>query len=441
MVLCLALGGCVKYHPQPLDAARVEQAYRSRSLADAGLREYLRAHGKPAASALDLNTLTLVAWYYSPELAAARARWRTAEAAVITAKALPNPGVAAGAGAESSPDAPAVGHFDPDFLLETAGKRGLRALEAEKLAEAAQVGVAEAAWQVRSRVRAAWLDYVYARHAVDLLGAEQRARSQAVALVEARLEAGDAARPDAEVQRAALITTEIALSQARGQRDEAMAAVAQAVSLPVTAIQNSAIADPPPVPASLPLARVQEAGLLNRADVRRSLLEYAAADAHLRLEIARQYPDIDLSPSYAFEEATHMFMLSPALPVPLFHRNRGPIAEAEGRRAEAAARFGVVQAQAIGDVERALAGYHAALAEMRQAQDRLMHVERAREASVSRAVAAGQEDRVALNAAQVETAVASRAGLEALRRAETALGALEDAVQQPLEQGFEVPGK
>jgi hypothetical protein len=48
---------------------------------------------------------------------------------------------------------------------------------------------------------------------------------------------------------------------------------------------------------------------------------------------------------------------------------------------------------------------------------------------------AGQGDRVALNAAQLQTAIIAVAQLGALHRAQQALGELENAVQRPLLSG------
>jgi hypothetical protein len=50
-----------------------------------------------------------------------------------------------------------------------------------------------------------------------------------------------------------------------------------------------------------------------------------------------------------------------------------------------------------------------------------------------RAVGVGQEDRLALSGVRIESSVTARARLDALHRALTALGSLEDAVQRPLD--------
>jgi outer membrane protein TolC len=179
---------------------------------------------------------------------------------------------------------------------------------------------------------------------------------------------------------------------------------------------------------------------LHRADLQRSLADYAGADAALRLELARQYPDVVLSPGYTFEEGFARYVLGAALqPVALFHRNQGPIAVAEAQRLEAASRFDALQAQAIGDMERALVHYRAALDEWREANDRLIGVQRDHEDAARRALEAGEGDRLSLATVRLQTVTASRARLDALTRVQTALGALEDAMQQPLEAALSVP--
>ena len=115
--------------------------------------------------------------------------------------------------------------------------------------------------------------------------------------------------------------------------------------------------DSPPSLDALRLPRVQQSGLLNRLDIQRSLLEYAAAEARLQLEIARQYPDIQLNPGYDFDEGHHKFTFGPTFPVPVWNRNSGPIAQAAAMRSEAEARFLALQSQVIGEMEQSLAGY------------------------------------------------------------------------------------
>jgi outer membrane protein TolC len=83
--------------------------------------------------------------------------------------------------------------------------------------------------------------------------------------------------------------------------------------------------------------------------------------------------------------------------------------------------------------------YRAALDEWRDANDRLVVVQRDREEAARRALAAGEGDRLSLATVRLQTATAAKARLDALTRVQTALGALEDAMQQPLEAALSVP--
>lgn len=440
--------GCARYHPRALDPPRLEREYRNRSLATEGLRAYVDSNVTPKPPEwppawLDLPLVTAVAFYYNPELDVARARVETAEAAVVTAGGRVNPSLNTGGGYSDNPESALVFHFDLAFTIETAAKRALRILQAQKLAEAARTELAETAWRVRSKMRGALLAHLFAARRLDLVQGEVAVRTESLELLKKRLEVGEVSRPDVTAAEIETSTATVALRTAAGQVVETRAALAAAVGVPIDALGALPVrwqeADAPPALDRLPLEKVQEAGLLHRADVRRSLLAYAAAEAALRLEVARQYPDIDLNPGYSFDEAHHKIAFGPAFALPVFSRNKGPIAEAEACRQEGAALFTALQAQAIAEMETSLARYRTALAEFDEADRRLAQLQREREESVRRALAAGEEDRVALAGARVESAVAARVRLDVLERAQVAFGALEDAVQQPLTGGSALP--
>ena len=195
----------------------------------------------------------------------------------------------------------------------------------------------------------------------------------------------------------------------------------------------------PPGEDRLQLTSVQRAGLLNRLDIQRLLAEYAAAENALQLEAARQYPDIHISPGYEFMEGFNSYLIGPSLLLPLRDRNKGPIAEAEARRKEAAARFLTQQSIAIDQVARGLIRYRSALADFRDADSRLRALIQDRERAVQEQIQAGEADQLTLVGVRLEAVGAVRARLNALRDAQKALGAVEDAVQYPLENGVALP--
>ena len=442
VTLALFLSGCVRlrYHPQPLSPPVAASFLEARRLDDVSLKKFLEENlHRPVKTwplkRWDLNTLTLAAYYFNPALEVERARVGTAEAAVVTAGARPNPTLSI------VPGVPSPYLFELDFSvpIETHGKRGIRIERAQNLSEAARLGLANAAWKVRGKVRTALTNYFLAVRQVGLLRMEDRLQSEQVKLLDERLVAGEISRPEVDFSRLAFANTQVALRAAEGRIPETKAALAAAIGIPVVALDSVELAWPdfesPPSIGSLSPERIQREAVLNRLDIRQALANYAAAESNLNLEIARQYPDFRIGPGYRFEETDNFFTVGFSVTLPIFNRNQGPIAEAEARRKEAAASFLGTQAQLIAETEGALARYRSALSELAEATDPLLKIQETREQMAERGLKIGELDRLALNTVALERLGGLMTQLSALGRARTALGELEDAVQRPLEQG------
>ena len=118
--------------------------------------------------------------------------------------------------------------------------------------------------------------------------------------------------------------------------------------------------------------------------------------------------------------------------LPVLNRNRGPIAEAKAKRAQAAAKFLSLQAQVIGEIDRALAARAASQEQLRQI-DALLQAHRQHVQAVQAAVNAGGADQLQLSSARSEVALAEVARLDAAIKVQQSLGQLEDAVQVPFD--------
>jgi outer membrane protein TolC len=331
---------------------------------------------------------------------------------------------------------------DLSFPLETAGKRGYRLQAARSLDLAARLELAQAAWTVRGAVRAALVDRLVASRSVDLLRAESDRRAEQVRLLEATAAAGEISRQEVSTAEVELSRAHTAVAEADARSVESDAALAAAIGVPVAALQQVRLAWPewesPPSAESLPGDEIERDAVLNRLDVRAALAQYAAAESSLQLEIAKQYPDIDIGPGYSYEEKQSYFTLGLAATIPLMNRNQGPIAEAEARRRQAQADFVQTQTEVISRSKRALALYAAALEGLAEA-DRFAGVQMRRGEATRKSVQAGEQGRLDLDDAEIERSVAERARLDALAHAQRALGDLEDAVERPLAPGDALP--
>ena len=435
-IFLLLAASCATYHPEPIAPEQSAAAFDARSLTNENLRAFLETNhvtGDWPRPSWDLNALIFVAFYYQPALAEARAQWASVQATRITAGERPNPSVGFTPTYDTTTTPPWILDVTLDIPIETAGKQGKRIAQAEHLSEAARWNFISAAWQTRSRVRDALLNLYAARESESLLAQQEIAQSNVVRLLEGQLAVGAVSGYEVTQARVALDTTRLARQEAAGQSGQARAQLAVALGLPLSALDQVefSFAGLDQFPTELTRPEVRRQAVLSRPDVRGALAEYAASQSALQLEIAKQYPDIHLNPGYELDQTDNKWSLGVTLELPILNQNGGPIAEAKAKRAEAAAHFLTVQTTAIGEIDGALAAYDAALHKSATAESLLQNLQRQRE-SVRRREQAGEAAPLALTNAEAEYAAGAQSRLDALIKAQRALGRLEDAAQSPL---------
>ncbi len=378
-------------------------------------------------------------FYYQPTFAEARLQWTAIQASVITAGQRPNPSVTFNPAYDNQiPDNPTpwIIPVTLDIPIETAGKRGKRIAQANELSEAARWDFISAAWQTRSQVRTALLNYYQAQENESLLVRQETAQSNVVCLLEGQLSAGSASDFDVTQARVALETTQLSVQDTLGQLNQAHAALAAALGVPLHALDgaNFSFTELNRFPQDLTKPEVRRQALFNRADVRGALADYAASQSALQLEIANQYPDIHLGPGYAYNSGNagdNQFSLGVTMDLPILNHNEGPVAEAKAKRAQAAAHFLSVQAAAVSQIDSALAGYDAALNESATAKSLLVNLQKQLDSTREQAKM-GEVDSLTLADAESAYCTGMQNQLSARIKAQQALGALEDAVQSPL---------
>lgn len=434
--------GCATYHSQPISPEKTADNFNVRSLTNETLHAFLETNhvvGDWPRRSWDLNSLTLVAFYYQPAFAEAHAQWLSAQAAIVTAGERPNPSVTVTPGYDSQiPGTPTpwIVPVTLDIPLETAGKRGKRLAQAKQLSQAAYWDFVSTAWQTRSHVRDALLNYYVARENESFIAHQEMAESNVVRLLQGQFAAGGVS--DFEVTQAKVTyeQTQLSLQDAVGQLGQARAQLAGALGIPLRALDGIkfSFTDFSRFPRELTKPEVRRQALFNRADVRGALADYAASQAGLQLEIANQYPDIHLGPGYAYNSGSagdNEWQLGLTLDLPILNHNEGPVAEAEAKRAQAAAHFLSVQAAAIAEIDGALASYNAALKESATARSLLDDLGRQLN-SVRAQAKLGEVDALALADAESAYYTGMQNQFDAVVKAQQTLGALEDAVQSPL---------
>lgn len=432
----ILLSGCARFKPEPISPETTADNFDSRSLTNENLRAFLQTNHVIAewpCRTWDLNTLTCAAFYYQPALAEARAQLASTQASEVTAGQRPNPTLSVSPTYDTTTSPPWIPGVSLDIPLETAGKRSKRIAQAKSLSEAARWDFIAAAWQTRSHVRAALLSLYTARENERLLAKQEFAQSNVVHLTQGQFNAGVASSSDLAQARVVADTVRLSREDAIGQTKTSQVQLASAIGLPARALDEAQFdfSELEKLPDNLTKPEVRRTAVLNRTDIRSALAQYAASQSALQLEIAKQYPDVHLNPGYELDQTDNKWTLGLSVDLPVLNQNQGPIAEATAKRKQAAAHFLSVQANAISEIDVALAVYGVALKKLELAKALQSDLQRQFD-SVRAQADAGEVDALSLANAQATYYTGAQNHLDALIKAQEALGALEDAMQSPL---------
>ena len=443
VVVIAVVAGCAApgYTPRPLDQRQVVEDFVSRSADAAAVRDYLAAEGVVSADwplkAWGLRELTLLAFFWHPDLGAARADADVTQAGVTALRQPANPELDAiiehheHRRGDDSPWSVGAALRIP---VQTSSRRAARVERAELLAAAAVFDVGNVAWQLRSRVRRSFVDVFATDRETETLHQELLLRREEGAILERRYALGAESARELQVATARRSEVEFQLAQASGRSRSARLALAEAVGLPAERMAElplsfAGLARPAPV---LDDASLQRAALSNRLDIRRGLLRYAAAESALRLEMDMSLPDLVLKPGYLWDQGANVWALGLGLVLPMFHRNEGPIAVASARREAEAKNFAALQTRAIQELDVASHRY-AQATEALNAAATTRHDAAVAAAAAERSFAAGASDRLEFVRSRLDLLPAERRVLAAQLDCQHALASLEDALQRPLD--------
>lgn len=234
-------------------------------------------------------------------------------------------------------------------------------------------------------------------------------------------------------------------SDTERQARDARGHIASAIGVPIRALDDKellfSLEDMGGDLSEISADEARNRALLVRSDVLAALARFDASEAALRLELAKQYPDVHLGNGFQFDQGQRKWILGLSLELPILNRNQGGIAQADASRREAAAAFFALQAQILGDLERTLSIREAARNQVIRMAD-LVTAQGLAFRRTEDALALGAVDRLAVWLAKIERARARLLWVDALGRFQQTLGELEAAVQTSLpSSGVLEPGR
>ena len=223
---------------------------------------------------------------------------------------------------------------------------------------------------------------------------------------------------------------------------EALNSLAFAIGVTVKALHQVELSFDafPQDSVTLPSAEIQREALLNRLNIRKALARYDAAEARLKLEIAKQHPDFSLSPGYNWDQGDNRWSLGWTMLLAWINKNEGPIAEANAARELEAKQFEALQASVIDELSGALIKLQNTQ-EMLKKKRSLVELQQIQKSRVFHQFDAGYADQLDTLYAELELLnTSSEVSIAEIQRQQD-IGALEDALQKPLDVISEISGE
>lgn len=395
------LPACESYTRRPLDVALTREHFAARDpsgLDARGFAERLaRAEGAPldgfdASDGLTLAEAEPVALVFNRELRVARLEADVSRAGAENAGRWEDPTL--GVDVErilSGVADPWVVAGTVGLTIPVSGRLGVERARADAhyLAVLERLGASE--WATRSAVREMWVEWSAQVIRAELAEELCQRIGRVASLAEGQEAAGVLSRIDERLLRVELGSAEAEAVLARGRLKELELQLRDLLGLtpdaPVRLV--SSIRYEPRYARADDLLSLLEARNAELAALR---AEYEVAEQSLRLEVRRQYPDVQIGPGVGIDQGDERVLLGVRLPVPLWNQNRLGVAQATSHREVARGRFESAYEQLVSRVAISRSRFESARAARELLESRVVPLADEQDAEVRRVAELGRVD-------------------------------------------------
>ncbi|MFV1921400.1 MAG: TolC family protein [Methylotenera sp.] len=456
LILCLLTLGCTTTPAEkPLDLKSSAENLVAKDPTSTTFNAFLSEHGYEQANLplthWDIDSLTLCALYYHTKLDLAKQQLALARLSLQTAAIRQLPTLNANLARSNQ----ANGDIRPwsyglsiDIPIETYNKRGLKIEKAEKNVAIAEVDLAELAWQLRSQIAADLITYHQTQAEINLLEEELATQNNIVEMLEKRFNAGMASNTELTTARLLALKVQHQLKNKLAGLQKIDALLAADVGLTSEKFSKIKIK---PLSITETLSRQQavleerlttetlrEEALLNRIDLRRRILQYAGAETEIKLQAAKQMPDITISPGILYEFGDRIWSLGFSRLLNMLQKNTALIEEAKQLRAVQGAAVENLQADIIASVTNTKIRYASAKHTTEQAAQAL-DVQSTIADKMQKQFDAGLIGKLDLTRYKLNTIIAKQQLATSQFSQLIAADQIENLMQKPLYNNFTMP--
>jgi len=336
------LSACKTYAPEPLDLEGYGAAWKARPLAVTPVGEWVESESVSAsepdtalfelADGMALSEGEEILLRFSPALRVARAEAGIAEAQRDNAGLWGDPVLDALLGQKSPDDASDRMIFGAGMTLTLplSGRPGAERALAVADADAALLGVMALEWQSRQDFALVWAAWSVQEEKRQILSESLASLEEMQTRTALLVEAGEIQSTEARVLEFDLVKTRNLLNNVAYEERQARIALFSMMGLHP---ENETALLPMISGADTAAAEISlEMLARSHPQVLQQEAEYIRAERVLALEIRKQYPDIQLSPSFEDEGDESRLALGLGIPTAVWNRNRQGIAVALAER-------------------------------------------------------------------------------------------------------------
>jgi outer membrane protein TolC len=353
------LGGCASYTRKPLLDGEFHEVLERRSPSEAAVVQAVSDDAYTPHDGLTLEEAELLALYLNPRLRSARQDAQVLTAFARYAGLWQDPEVGADAlRILEDVEKPWIAAASLSFSIPVSGRLSVARDQAEAEARAAIVEAWTDEQQVLLELRQAWAEWEAATESLAVSRRLHGDLQSLVKLTDRREELGELIAAEAVAFRLAEARLRLDNEQIVAEETQARLRVIDLLGL-LPGAEVALVSGKANLSSS---AEGAEVVYQRSPQVLLAAARYLAAEERLRLEVRKQYPDINLGPLYGYEEGMDRLGVGFSIPIPILNANRQGIAEANAAREAARAEW----EQAVQEALSAKAMAEAALDAARQ---------------------------------------------------------------------------
>ncbi|MGB1800918.1 MAG: TolC family protein [Gammaproteobacteria bacterium] len=362
-ILVFILSACAKqqYVSESIDIQQNVEDIVLKDHRSQQFKSFLEQHQFPSdnwpITQWDLNSLTLAAVYFNEKVNVAKSELEIQKAGEIIAGQRPNPTVAIPLENYSgSAESPWLIGLVFDFLFEREDKREAKKQQALAKRNAAEIKLQQQVWSIYSDLHKNFIEYFSAIKQKEILLAQRKLLQESLDLLIRRKELGQVSQFELSRIRLELQHLQLQLSDQNYIINNAFHELITVTGLQADKFDKNDFEfnafNKTITLSEYDEIKLRESLLSNRHEIKIKLKEYDALEAALKLEILKQYPDVNLSPGFIFDQGSNVWALGSSWVLPLFHNHEGEIEQALAMRKKLQAEFIVMQTNLINELSR-----------------------------------------------------------------------------------------